>query len=109
MVIGEGQKYASALIIPSISNFKEHFNKNNIEWPGNDVLHENEEIKKIINAHIKEVNASLASYEQLKRSQLIKGNWTVETGEITPKLSLKRKNIAEQNKEIIIKIFGQGE
>jgi long-chain acyl-CoA synthetase len=109
MVIGEGQKYASALIIPSISNFKEHFNKNNIEWPGNDLLHEHEEIKKIINAHIKEVNATLASYEQLKRSQLIKGNWTVETGEITPKLSLKRKNIAEQNKEIIIKIFGEGE
>ena len=109
MVIGDGQKYASALIIPSISNFKEHFNKNNIEWPGNDNLHDHDEIKKIINGHIKEVNATLAPYEQLKRSQFIKGNWTVETGEITPKLSLKRKNIAEQNKEVIIRIFGEGE
>ncbi|MEI8136849.1 MAG: AMP-dependent synthetase/ligase [Bacteroidota bacterium] len=109
MVIGDGQKYASALIIPSISNFKEHFNKNNIDWPVNDELHGHEEIKKIINAHIKAVNATLAPYEQLKRSQLIKGNWTVETGEITPKLSLKRKNIAEQNKEVIVRIFGEGE
>lgn len=107
MVIGDGQKYASALIIPSISNFKEHFNKNNIDWPGNDNLHDHDEIKKIINAHIKEVNATLAPYEQLKRSQFIKGNWTVDTGEITPKLSLKRKNIAEQNKEVIVRIFGE--
>ncbi|MBL7919730.1 MAG: long-chain fatty acid--CoA ligase [Bacteroidia bacterium] len=109
MVIGEGQKYASALIIPSISNFKEHFNKNNIEWPGNDTLHEHDEIKKIINAHIKAVNATLAPYEQLKRTQLIKGNWTVESGEITPKLSLKRKVIAEKNKDVITKIFGEGD
>ncbi len=109
MVIGEGQKYASAIIIPSIANFKEHFNKNNIEWPGTDHAHEHDEIKKIINAHIKAVNATLAPYEQLKRAQLIKGNWTVESGEITPKLSLKRKVIAEKNKEVIKKIFGDGE
>lgn len=109
MVIGDGQKYASALIIPSITNLKEHFNKNNIEWPGSDKVFDHDELKKIINDHIKAVNNTLAPYEQLKRSQLIKGNWTVETGEITPKLSLKRKNIAEQNKEVIVRIFGEGE
>jgi len=109
MVIGEGQKYASAIIIPSILNFKEHFNKNNIDWPGNDQAHEHDEIKKIINAHIKAINTTLAPYEQLKRTQLIKGNWTVESGEITPKLSLKRKVIAEKNKDVITKIFGADE
>jgi long-chain acyl-CoA synthetase len=109
MVIGEGQKYASALIIPSILNFKEHFNKNNIEWPGTNTAHEHDEIKKVINAHIKAVNATLAPYEQLKRCQFISGVWTVESGEITPKLSLKRKVISEKNKEVIIKIFGEGE
>ncbi|MBA2611900.1 MAG: long-chain fatty acid--CoA ligase [Bacteroidetes bacterium] len=109
MVIGEGQKYASALIIPSMLNLKEHFNKNNIEWPGNDAVHAHDEVKKIINAHIKAINATLAPYEQLKRTQLIKGNWTVESGEITPKLSLKRKIIAEKNKEVIVKIFGEGD
>ncbi len=109
MVIGEGQKYASALIIPSILNFKEHFNKNNIEWPGTHNAHEHDEIKKIINAHIKAVNETLAPYEQLKRCQFISGVWTVESGEITPKLSLKRKVIAEKNKDVIIKIFGEGD
>ncbi|MDP1802118.1 MAG: long-chain fatty acid--CoA ligase [Bacteroidota bacterium] len=109
MVIGEGQKYASALIIPSILNFKEHFNKNNIEWPGTNTAHEHDEIKKVINAHIKSVNATLAPYEQLKRCQFISGVWTVESGEITPKLSLKRKVIAQKNKDVIMKIFGADE
>ncbi|MDO9000161.1 MAG: AMP-dependent synthetase/ligase [Bacteroidota bacterium] len=109
IVIGEGQKHASALIIPSIANFKEHFNENNIDWPGNDNIHDHDEIKKIINAHIQKVNTTLALFEQLKRCQLIAGNWAVESGEITPKLSLKRKFITEKNKDVILKIFGEGE
>ena len=109
MVIGEGQKYASALIVPSLINFKEHFRENNIEWPNNNMVFEHEELKKVINAHIKAINTTLAPFEQLKRCQLISGNWTVESGEITPKLILKRKVISEKNKEVIVKIFGEVE
>jgi long-chain acyl-CoA synthetase len=42
----------------------------------------------------------------LKRCKLISANWTVEGGEITPKLSLKRKVIKEKNKITIDLIFG---
>ncbi|MCC6369851.1 MAG: long-chain fatty acid--CoA ligase [Bacteroidia bacterium] len=106
MVIGEGQKFASALIIPSLSYFKEYCSARSIEWKGNDDMFEHEELRKIIGEHVKKVNASLAAYEQLKRYQFINAVWTVETGEITPKLSLKRKKIAEKNKDVIAKIFG---
>ena len=105
MVIGEGQKFASAIIIPSVSNYKEHCRLNNIEWQGTDAMLNGEEIKKLINDHIKAMNKTLAPYEQLKRCQLIIGHWSVESGEITPKLSLKRKVIKEKNKEVISKIF----
>ena len=52
------------------------------------------------------MNTTLAAFEQVKRYQLINANWGVETGEITPKLSLRRKVIVSQNKEVIQKIFG---
>lgn len=106
MVIGEGQKFASALIIPSFSLIKDHLAKQNIEWKGNDEMLQSEDLKKIIADHVKKVNTTLAAFEQVKRYQLINAVWGVETGEITPKLSLKRKNIAEKNKELILKIFG---
>jgi len=106
MVIGEGQKFASALIIPSLSYFKDYCSARSIEWKGNDEMFEHEELRKIIGEHVKKVNGSLAAFEQLKRYQFINAVWTVETGEITPKLSLKRKKIAEKNKDVIAKIFG---
>ena len=106
IVIGEGQKFASAIIIPSYSSFKEHFDNNSIDWVEGNELYLHEEVKKIIADHIKKVNGSLAAFEQLKRYQLINAVWAVESGEITPKLSLKRKAIMEKHKDVVTKIFG---
>lgn len=105
MVVGEGQKFVSAIIIPSLINFKEYCGKNNIEWSGNNTMFNHEQLKKLILSHIQEFNVSLAPHEQLKRCELINALWSVETGEITPKLSLKRKVIAEKHSNSINKIF----
>lgn len=109
MVIGEGQKFASALIIPSFANFREYAKDHTIEWKGNDEMMKREEIKKIIGDHVRKVNTTLAPFEQIKRYQLINAVWGVESGEITPKLSLKRKAILAKNQETITKIFGADE
>ena len=106
MVIGEGQKFASAIIIPNVVNFKEHCKANDIEWKGNDEMIASAELNKIINTHVKQINDIHAPYEHLKRCKIINATWTVESGEITPKLSLKRKIIKEKNKETIDLIFG---
>ncbi len=106
MVVGEGQKFVSAIIIPSLVNFKSYCEKNNIVWEGNEQMFKHDALKKIITDHVIKINETLAAFEQVKRQQLINGIWGVETGEITPKLSLRRKVIAEKNKEVIQKIFG---
>ena len=105
MVIGEGQKFASALIVPNFINFKEYCKANKIEWKGNAEMGAHEDLKKIINEHVKQMNKTLAPYEQLKRCEILNKEWSVDTGELTPKLSLKRKIIKEKNLEAIGKIF----
>lgn len=105
MVIGENQKYASALIIPSIPNFKDYCAFRNISWTNQEDMCGHPDLKKLIDAHIKTINASLAPYEHLKRVSILSTQWTVEGGELTPKMSLKRKIIRERNKEVINKIF----
>ena len=47
----------------------------------------------------------LAPYEQLKRCEILTNDWSIEGGELTPKMSLKRKVITEKNISIINKIF----
>ncbi|MBA3663418.1 MAG: long-chain fatty acid--CoA ligase [Bacteroidetes bacterium] len=109
IVIGEGQKFASALIVPNMINFKEHCKAVGLEWEGTDAMLKSDELKNNINSHIKQVNSTLAPYEQLKRCQVVNAHWTVESGEITPKLSLKRKVIMSKYNESVKKIFSMDE
>jgi long-chain acyl-CoA synthetase len=105
MVVGENQKFASALIVPSFTNFKEYCKDKNIPWTTNNEMAKHTELKKLIDGHIKAINKSLAPYEQLKRVAILDKEWSIEGGELTPKMSLKRKVIKEKNMEAIHKIF----
>jgi long-chain acyl-CoA synthetase len=105
MVVGENQKFASAIIVPSFVNFKEYCKDHNITWTNNEEMSAHEELKKLINDHVKVMNKSLAPYEQLKRVAVLSKEWSIEGGELTPKMSLKRKVIKEKNIDAINKIF----
>jgi long-chain acyl-CoA synthetase len=105
MVIGEGQKFASALLVPNFANFKDYCKERGIEWTDNYHMSQHPDLKKMIYDHVKSVNKSLAPYEQLKRCEILSKEWGIDSGELTPKLSLKRKVIKEKNYEVIGKIF----
>jgi long-chain acyl-CoA synthetase len=105
MVVGENQKFASAIIVPSFVNFKEYCKDHNITWTNNEEMSSHEELKKLINDHVKVMNKSLAPYDQLKRVGILSKEWSIEGGELTPKMSLKRKIIKEKNIDAINKIF----
>ncbi len=106
MVIGENQKYASALIIPAFAFIKEYCKIKNIDYTNNEEIIKNPMIKDRINEEVEKVNNDLAQYEKIKRSQLLSREWTIEKNEMTPKLSLKRKIIMDTNKDLIDKIYG---
>jgi long-chain acyl-CoA synthetase len=99
MVVGENQKFASAIIVPSFVNFKDYCKDHSINWTSNEEMSKNEDLKRLINEHIKLINKSLAPYEQLKRVAILSKDWSIEGGELTPKMSLKRKIIKEKNIE----------
>ncbi len=105
MVVGENQKFASAIIVPSFINFKEYCKDNNINWTTNTEMAKHEDLKKFIDEHIRSINKSLAPFEQLKRVAILDKEWSIESGELTPKMSLKRKIIKEKNMGAIHKIF----
>ena len=70
-----------------------------------DELKQHSEIKKLINAEIKAVNKKLASYETIKRHSILSKDFTVESGELTPSLKIKRKVINEKYKDELNKLY----
>lgn len=107
LVIGENQKYASALVVPSFAFLQEYCKRKGIEYKSNEDIIKNSEIKARILAEIEKVNADLAQYEKIKRPELLPREWSIEKGEMTPKLSLKRKVIMSANKDLVDKIYSE--
>ncbi len=107
MVIGESQKFPSAFIVPAFAALQVWAKKNNIAFSSNEELVANKAVKDLIRAEVEKANASLAQYEKIKREELVTTEWSVQSGEMTPKLSMKRKVIMEKNKELYSKIYSE--
>jgi long-chain acyl-CoA synthetase len=107
-VVGEGEKFASALIVLSMDYVKEWCSKNQYAVPQPEQAVSHEGIRKEVGQFIREMNKSLAPYEQIKKQELIAEPWTVEGGEMTPKLSMKRKVILKKHEAELKKIFSSG-
>ncbi|MDQ3192063.1 MAG: long-chain fatty acid--CoA ligase [Bacteroidota bacterium] len=108
MVVGENQKYAAALIVPAFIFLKEWCERKNIPYVSNEEIITNKQIQKRIQEEVYKVNESLAPFETIKKFELLPRDWSIEKGEMTPKLSLKRKIITEGNNILIEKMFKNG-
>ena len=105
MVIGADQKYTGALIIPSFSNLKEWCRKNNITYTTNEEMIQNKDVIELYKDMVESFNKYFNHVEQIKKFELLPYNWSVETGELTPKLSLKRKVIMEKQRGAVERIY----
>ncbi len=105
MVIGENQKFASALIIPDFNRLRFWTNKHNIKYENNSELIDNKLVTDKINREIAIINKKLASHEQIKRVRLIADDWTPLNDMLSQTLKLKRHNVKAKYKNIINEIY----
>lgn len=105
MVIGAGEKFVGALIIPSFPVVKEWASHHNIPVSGNEEIIKNSQVKNLFLGIVEHYNKFFNHVEQIKKFELLPRDWSVDTGEMTPKLSLKRKVIMEKYKEEVNRIY----
>lgn len=100
MVIGEGQKFPSAFIVPNFNFVKDWAERKgmNIREKSNAEIIEMKEVKDRIDRVVNEINKRFGNWEQLKRVALLSNELSIEGGELTPTLKLKRKVIMEKYK-----------
>lgn len=100
-VIGDGRKYVSALIVPDFEELKAYADKKHIEHSSIEDLVNNAEIRKMIEARINDYQKDLASYEQIKRFVLLPKAFTMESGELTNTLKIRRAIINKRYRPLI--------
>jgi len=105
IVIGEGKKFVSALIVPSFTYLKTWMQLHNIPFTNNEDAIKNAEVLKKYDAVIHEINQQFNHVEQIKKFELLPAEWSLDTGEMTPKMSLKRKVVMEKFKTAIERIY----
>ena len=105
MVVGDGQKYAAALIVPSFQNLADWCKQNEIPYTTDSEMLKNERVRDEFRRIVADFNTSFAQYEQIKKFELLPENWTIESGELTPTLKLKRKFIAQKFKPQIDSLY----
>ena len=105
MVTGAEQKFTGALIVPAFNALKEWCAEHGVEFNGNEKIIKNEKVVNLIKDTVERYNQNFNQVEQIKKFELLPYEWSVEGGELTPTLKLKRKVIMEKYKDAIERIY----
>lgn len=105
MVIGADKKFVSALIVPNFLNLKEWMKAKNIAFTTNEDVVHHPKILELYKEIVESFNLQFNHVEQIKKFELLPREWSIETGEMTPKLSLKRKVVMEKFQTAINRLY----
>ncbi len=107
MVIGEGEKMPAAFIQPDFDFVKEWGNKKERNVPSDPKeMVKNEDVIKRIQKEVDFYNERFGQWEKVKKFELTPDVWSIEGGQLTPTMKMKRKVIKEKYKDLYDKIYG---
>jgi long-chain acyl-CoA synthetase len=105
MVVGENQKFAAALVVPNFEHLRSWCRIKEITYTSNEEMIRRKEIRNRIKREIDCFNKDFGDTEKIKKFELIDHEWTIDSGEITANLKLKRRFIQSKYKGMIDKLF----
>ncbi|HET7324455.1 MAG TPA: long-chain fatty acid--CoA ligase [Halococcus sp.] len=109
MVLGDDEKFVSALLVPNFEGLRAWAARKNIELPAERAaVCRDENARAWVEEHIEEVNEEVESHEKIKRFELVPVEWTPENDLLTPSLKKKRRNIVEGFDEQVERIYAAG-
>jgi long-chain acyl-CoA synthetase len=105
MVIGENEKFASAIIVPNMNALHFWCAKHRVHFENNIEMIANQEVNKRIQREVDKINAQLSEHEQIKRFRLVVDEWSPATGELSLTLKLKRAVIYKKYNALCREIY----
>lgn len=105
VVVGENQKFAGAIILPSFTFLKDWCAQQKIPYTTNEEMVKHPSVLKLYFREVQELNRSLGETEKIKKHILVADEWSVGNGYVTPTLKVKRRLITERYKDLIDQMF----
>jgi long-chain acyl-CoA synthetase len=105
MIVGPERKFVGALIVPAFPYLQEWCRQHNVKAGTNEEMIRQPEVLAFYKEVVESYNKNFNHVEQIKRFELLPVEWTIDGGEMTPKLSLKRKVVTEKFGKLIEKIY----
>lgn len=106
-VYGDGKPYLTALLVPTIERLLEFARDSKIDYHDIEDLVVHDPVLRLYEQRVAMVNDGLAKYETIKNFVLLPRDFSLEAGELTPTLKLKRKVIAEHYKDVIERMYAE--
>jgi long-chain acyl-CoA synthetase len=106
MVVGEGEKFAACLLVPAFAELRAWAKSHNLPTDLSDAaLAAHAQVQHLYEQLVQQTNAAFAQWEQIKKVALLPVLWSVESGELTPTLKVKRKIISHNNQQRIEALY----
>jgi len=105
MILGYNRPFLSALIYPNFDLLQNWCETNQVHWTAPQFMVINPKVLAFYSAQLSEINQELLPHEKIKSCQLFSEAWTIESGELTLTLKLRRQYIAEKYHKLIAEIY----
>ncbi|MFY8171725.1 MAG: AMP-dependent synthetase/ligase, partial [Sphingobacteriaceae bacterium] len=105
VVIGENERFPAALIVPSFSFLKDWCKLKKLDYTSDQEMVQHPVIVERIQKEVDKYNLGFGNWEKIKKFELLPKEFSIDAGEMTPKLSLKRKVILQKHEALILKIY----
>lgn len=101
IVVGENEKFVSALIVPNFLVLRDWCNQAKITFKSNADIAKHPAVVELVQKEIDRINVNFGHVEQVKKFELMQEEWTIDNGELTPTMKVKRKFILQKYAENI--------
>lgn len=105
MIVGEGRKMITALIVPDFVNLKDWCAKQSIPWTSREAILQESEVQKLYDQEVEKHNAGLTHIEKIKRYRLVAEEWNTENGMLTPTQKVKRAVVQDKYAHLIEEMY----
>jgi long-chain acyl-CoA synthetase len=108
VMIGNKRHFPAALVIPKFENLEKWAKERGLAFSTREELVARPEVVELYDRTVRDLTAHLASFEKIKKLALLPREFSLETGELTPKLSVKRRVVEQKYKDVIDRLYEGG-
>jgi long-chain acyl-CoA synthetase len=105
IILGENEKFVSALILPSFLNLEEWCQKHALDHSSREKMLQFPEVLALFKAEVEGLNEAFGKVEKVKKFELIVDEWSIDSGELTPTMKVKRKVVLDKYSDLIASMY----